>query len=434
MKTPGFIRSFPKFSKTVGLERVRAAAEPHLRSSWGLETLRAVHVVGSNGKGSTARFLSKILQSGPKKIGLFTSPHIFSFSERFEVDGVPVSSDEVEEGCERVAIRLKAIPSEFSAFEIVFLVGLEIFAQREVDILIAEAGIGGRLDPTRVLRGSVTVLTSIDLEHTELLGATEELILLDKLDIAPAGTTVIHDLMGSPQLRELANGYLQMTDRTPMHPDEIVFYDTELSNLRMRSMLRAYGTEVGSINFPASGAYQLSNCRLAMLAASILEGEDHSSSTLRRYAKSIEHTQLPLRMEILGSNPQIVLDAAHTPRAIAAYVATLKASILQNPLVCVVGISNQRNPAMLAPILALSSLFYVTQAHRGAPPNRIAEYLKQQGAHVVEVEEQLKEALKKALTKAQALEGTVIVVGGLFLAAEARAELSGMDPKAIDFF
>ena len=151
------------------------------------EKFKTIHVVGTNGKGSTSYYLAGILQAHGYKTGLFTSPHLVSLRERVRIDDVPIGEDDLE----RLILRVKAAAGEASLeptyFEVLTLVAFLYYAEQGVDVVSMEAGMGGRLDSTAVASGEIAVVTGIGLEHTEVLGPTEEAILKEKMAVIEAG-------------------------------------------------------------------------------------------------------------------------------------------------------------------------------------------------------------------------------------------------------
>ena len=160
-----------------GLDRIRRLLG---RPGDPQKSLRSVHIAGSNGKGSTAAMLSSVLTAAGLKTGLYTSPHLWRFHERFQVDGVPISGEDLAEITAQV---LEAAEDE-TEFELMTAIGMVYFLKAECDIVVLETGLGGRLDSTNVIPApEVAVITHIGLEHTELLGDTVEKIAAEKAGI-----------------------------------------------------------------------------------------------------------------------------------------------------------------------------------------------------------------------------------------------------------
>ncbi|HCK83678.1 MAG TPA: bifunctional folylpolyglutamate synthase/dihydrofolate synthase, partial [Hyphomonadaceae bacterium] len=149
-------------------------------------------IVGSNGKGSTAAMCAALLEQGGGPVGLFTSPHLLRLNERFRVDGEDISDDELDLHWERVAAAIESaeLDGEVGGFEFLFLIAADWFAARGCAHTVWEAGIGGRLDPVRLIEARRVALAALDFEHTDLLGSTLEAIACDKADAAPEGATL----------------------------------------------------------------------------------------------------------------------------------------------------------------------------------------------------------------------------------------------------
>lgn len=184
---------FPKFGTGPGLARVAAIAA-RLGVDLGKFGQTGAVVVGSNGKGSTAAMTAALLEQAGAPVGLFTSPHLLALNERFRIDGEDIEDDELALHWARVTAAAEAhlggADEQLGGFEFLFLIAADWFAARGCRYTVWEAGIGGRLDPARLIEARRLALTSLDLEHTALLGSTLEEIARDKIDAAPAGATV----------------------------------------------------------------------------------------------------------------------------------------------------------------------------------------------------------------------------------------------------
>ena len=179
---------YPKFGDGPGLERVSAVAR-RLEIDLAAFGQNGAVIVGSNGKGSTAAMTASLLQQTGKSVGLFTSPHLFELNERFRIDSEDISDDELGHHWGRViaATDAEGLSSKAGGFELLFLIAADWFAARGCAHTVWEAGIGGRLDPVRLIEARRLALTSLDLEHTELLGSTLDEIARDKIEAAPRG-------------------------------------------------------------------------------------------------------------------------------------------------------------------------------------------------------------------------------------------------------
>ena len=152
---------------------------------------KTIHVVGTNGKGSTSYYLSGVLQAHGLKTGLYTSPHLVSMRERIRVNDLPID----DESLDRLIMQVKAAAEETQVeptfFEVLTIVAFLYYAEQNIDVAVLEAGMGGRLDSTAVADGELIVLTSIGLEHTEVLGSTESAILKEKMGVAGSAQSIL---------------------------------------------------------------------------------------------------------------------------------------------------------------------------------------------------------------------------------------------------
>ena len=182
----------PAQNKRPGLERINSMLEylGHPERDY-----QIVHIVGTNGKGSTAQFTASILQAAGLRVGLFTSPHLVQFNERIQVNGVPIPDAELNGIFQELYPRIEELAAgpygRPGLFEVATAVALKYFSYKRVDYAVLEAGIGGRYDATRVGSPTVTVFTHIDLDHTDILGKTVEQIAVEKAEVIVPGGTVV---------------------------------------------------------------------------------------------------------------------------------------------------------------------------------------------------------------------------------------------------
>lgn len=396
---------FPKFGDGPALERVRTiAAELDIDIAQFGEA--GAVIVGSNGKGSTAAMAAALLEQTGAGVGLFTSPHLLDLNERFRIDGADIDDAALDRHWRRVlAAADRAGQSvKLGAFEFLFLIAADWFAARGCRHTIWEAGIGGRLDPTRLVEAHCLALTSIDLEHTALLGDTLDEIACEKLDAAPSGA---------------------------------VFFVSE-SCAAQRSVIethcaaRAVRCEwVGAAAAaPLAGAHQQQNAALAMRLANAL-----SPLSDDQIAAGLAATRWPGRLEEVLDEPLVVIDVGHTPAGIGAALDGFNAMRGARNAVLVTGASSDKSPELLVSLLAPAFQIIICAAahHKGAPAALIANYAHaaNPGAEII-VAENVREARTLALSRARG--GAVYVAGGLFLAAEFKAAHLGRDPDQLGFF
>lgn len=398
---------FPKFGSGIGLHRVQRIAD-----DLGLDLRkigsRASVVVGSNGKGSTTAMTASILSETAEKIGRFTSPHLFSIHERFWIDGADVSDEALAPHWARVerAARLYAEKAgeQIGGFEFLFLIAASLF--EDCQFSVWEAGIGGRYDPVRLLQAPRVALTSLDLEHTKLLGDTLEQIAFDKIDAAPdRGTLFLHK-------------------RNDLHA-RIETY------CKLRHVKSIYVEAHVSFEAPLPGAHQRENMALAVALARATVSIDDKS-----VARGLAQTRWPGRLEAVSERPLVVIDVGHTPDAARRALEGFLAMAGDRKRVLVCGASIDKNAAEMLEILApaFQSIVCTQSPHKGRATEEIAASARTANPDAkIIASSSLTDAHQVTLRLAGS-EGAIYAAGGLFLAIGFKAAHLGLDPGALDFF
>ncbi|MFB9995110.1 bifunctional folylpolyglutamate synthase/dihydrofolate synthase [Deinococcus oregonensis] len=296
-----------RFGVHPGLERVRALLA---RLGNPQQAYRVVLVGGTNGKGSTAATLAAILGAAGERVGLFTSPHLTQFAERFRVAGQDLPAGTVAGALERV--RPHAEAAEASFFEIVTALGCLLFAEAGVTLAVMEVGLGGRLDATNVLDPVLSVITNVALDHTEILGHTLEAIAAEKAGILRAGR---------PAVTDVAAGLLPILERA--ESDLWALGDVQARTLGWEGWAVVVPLPHGqdlAFRTPLLGAHGARNAALAALAASRL---GVSERAIQQGAAAV---QWPGRMEVIptAAGGRVLLDGAHNPAGAQALAAALR--------------------------------------------------------------------------------------------------------------
>lgn len=269
-------------------------------------SFKTIHIVGTNGKGSTSYYLAGILQAHGFKTGLFTSPHLVSLRERIRVNDIPIGEADLDRLLLQVKVAAEQVQVEPTFFEVLTLVSFLYYAEQGVDVVSMEAGMGGRLDSTAVACGNIVVLTSIGLEHTEVLGPTESAILKEKMAIAeadPARGKIF--IVGGLSESLLAEACAYASEHNAKCVVPTIRTDIKLPNL---------------------GHHYIENASLSMAAA-----ERFIQSNGKRYdealaLKTLETRSWAGRMQQLSDKNGVVryiLDGAHNSHAVRRLVETL---------------------------------------------------------------------------------------------------------------
>lgn len=298
MKLPGyaFLESLLMFGVRPGLDTTQTLCDALNSPQKSFET---IHVVGTNGKGSTSYYLSLILSAHGKKTGLYTSPHLVSLRERLRIGNIPVSEMELNEALlevQQAAIQTKITPTYFEALTVAAFL---ICRNKKIDVLVAEAGLGGKFDATAIAQGKMTVLTSIGLEHTAVLGYTLEAILGEKLGIMKKKSKLVHFPIPEHLWPEFEK------QKKIIEFQEVPNYSFPCPSLKNK------------------GIHYKENAKLALSAAQNFLEESFKKEIAENALKNVFW---PGRMQLLydkQGNLKFILDGAHNSHAITRLAETL---------------------------------------------------------------------------------------------------------------
>jgi dihydrofolate synthase / folylpolyglutamate synthase len=381
-----------------------------------------IHLTGTNGKGSTAAMTAALLRGLGLRVGTYTSPHINRIAERIAIDGEPVSDEDLARAVEEVrqaADRAGVTPSWFEA---VTAAGLWLLAAARVDVAVIEVGMLGRWDATNVADGAVAVITNVELDHTEVAGPTRAAIAAEKAGIIKPGATLV---LGErdPALRPIFEA---------RKPSRILTAGREMFWRHRR--LTPDGSVIDLVNpwglrtdarIAMIGAHQSDNALLALTAAEAFTGLAIPADVV---TAALSAVRVPGRLEIIGTDPVVVLDGAHNPAAAAA----LRQGVGENfaslsPRVLLFGALAGRDPAAFLDQAGVRSADLVittqTASPRAVPADVLAQVARGFGVPVTAVP-----VAAQALAAAQAAagpRGLVIATGSLSLAGPLRAAATG---------
>lgn len=427
----------PRSRPTPSSEALEDLLRRSSASSW-LRHIDAIKVTGSNGKGSVATWTASILTAAGIRTGLTTSPHLHDLSERFVVDGQPIPVSLLLEAAERVRRgrrRLIAEGTDLIAFEAMTAMAVEVFALAKVEAVVAEAGIGGRHDATRLWPGTTHGLVSVDLEHRDLLGDGLPEIARHKADIAnPGSTLMLGALPYALQEVVTRHGRRRGIDVLTFEPAVEVSHAAVTAE-GMAFTVHVDGRAYADLRTAAAGDHQATNCGLAIRLAhhwlerhrpEILESAMFPSVV----AKGVAAAHLPGRAERLLASPTVIVDTAHTPAALATLAELLPRLVAEGRWILVAGVSVDKAPegllaALLPPRCAHTTKVIATEARRrGGAATAVAQAVRRLAPQMpCDVLSTLSLALDRALDEARREGLGVVIAGGLFLAAEARGIL-----------
>lgn len=312
------INAVPKFGTGAGLSNLSEYLKLMNRPE---ESLRVIHVAGTNGKGSVCAFLESILRHAGYNTGLFTSPHLIKINERFRINFEPVSDKRMIQAWKAVRLLLergkKKNLKPVSWFEIMFLMALWIFAESDIDYCIMETGLGGRLDATALLKPMISVITSISLDHMPVLGDTVEQIAFEKAGIIKEGVPAVAIDENNGAFPVL----LTESKRKNVHIEKVSCDDVTILKKRKNKIDFSINTSYyrdEPLTISGRADYQVYNAALAITALKMILPELEKEII----QKGLLHMRWEGRMEEIC--PGVFLDGAHNPGAIAQICNSLK--------------------------------------------------------------------------------------------------------------
>lgn len=406
-----YLESFIRFGICLGLDNITCLlgllGNPQDR-------LKVIHIAGTNGKGSSASFVSSILNEAKLKVGLYTSPHFLDFRERIRINSRPIPEKELIGLTSEIKALLSSNPSLLPTyFEVATAICLAYFAKEEVEIAILEVGMGGRLDATNVVDPLVSVITNVDLEHTDQLGKTIKEIAYEK-----AGIIKEKGLVVTAAEKEEA---LEVIKEVCSRKKAKLFQVGKEIKIEGKDRIKGLHGRYENLKIPLRGEYQLKNAACAIGACELLKEYNYLISK-EAIVKGLANTCWPGRLEVLSRNPFLVLDGAHNPAAISALFEAIAKEFSFENLILIVGILKDKDiPSMIKEIFKkakrlkkvhIAKLAYV----RGASPEEIE---KEVVRYTTEV--QLHPCVKEAILKAKeeaSLKDLILITGSLYAVAE----------------
>ena len=423
-----YIEEIPKFTKKHTLEHTKTFLK---RLGNPAADRKIVHVAGTNGKGSVCAYLQAILMAEGKRTGFFTSPHLVSVNERIRVDNIQIDNETflkvfrkvlkigrqmVEDGIEHP-----------SYFEFLFGMGMTAFAETDVEYIILETGLGGRLDATNAIDNpTLAIITSISLDHTAILGDTIEKIAGEKAGIIKPGVPVFFD--GSS--KKAAEVIKAKASELGVSCREVTKNAYEIQEVHRKyiafSRRSAYDKDV-IFQVPMCGCYQAMNAELALEASEyLLAGEEIH---MDRWKEALAELHWEGRMERVGAH--ITVDGAHNPGAMEAFVESVKAldeSERGEMVLLFSAVSDKKYDQMIEYLCENLDVkaYVVTQIEdeRGVPAEELADVFRRYTDRPVYCKERLEDAVRTAMNE-RGETGEIYCLGSLYLVGMMKKLLAG---------
>ena len=420
-----------KFSLDRMSALLRSLGEPHI----GIPT---VHIAGTKGKGSTTAIVASVLSRQGYITGMFISPHLHTFRERICINGKPVSEDEFSSLVDEIWPHLEKINKveehgTLTLFETLTAMAFLQFRRADVDFQVLEVGLGGRLDSTNLVSPRVCAITSVSLDHTAILGDNIEKISLEKSGIVKPGVPTVV----APQSAE-AKAVIRRVCRQNSAP--FVDVGTDIKWLRGPWSLDGQSFKIKGrlgnyqLKLPLLGDHQLENAATAvgLLESLIEQGWPISGQAMSR---GFADVKWPCRMEVLQKKPLVVVDGAHNPYSMRRLCEALRSYFEFKKLVIVFGCSKDKNMEdMVNELGQLKPLVVVTRSRhpRSVSPFILAQIFQSKMMEVRRANE-VSDAMKMAQNLVKSGD-MILVTGSLFVAAEAREDILGIESERYSQF
>lgn len=423
-----YIEEIPKFTKKHTLEHTKTFLK---RLGNPAADRKIVHVAGTNGKGSVCAYLQAIFMAEGKRTGFFTSPHLVSVNERIRVDNIQIDNETFLKVFRKVLKIVRQMVEDGiehpSYFEFLFGMGMTAFAETDVEYIILETGLGGRLDATNAIDNpALAIITSISLDHTAILGDTIEKIAGEKAGIIKPGVPVFFD--GSS--KKAAEVIKAKASEQGVSCREVTKNAYEIQEVHRKyiafSRRSAYDKDV-IFQVPMCGCYQAMNAELALEASEyLLAGEEIH---MDRWKEALAELHWEGRMERVGAH--ITVDGAHNPGAMEAFVESVKAldeSERGEMVLLFSAVSDKKYDQMIEYLCENLDVkaYVVTQIEdeRGVPAEELADVFRRYTDRPVYCKERLEDAVRTAMNE-RGETGEIYCLGSLYLVGMMKKLLAG---------
>jgi dihydrofolate synthase/folylpolyglutamate synthase len=432
-ETINYLYNLQKYGIKFGLANITQLlsnlSNPHL-------SFLSVHVAGTNGKGSTSAIIASILHTAGLKVGLFTSPHLINFTERIKVNGEEISEEEVihlTDEIKEIATKLEDFYPTF--FEVVTAMAMLYFKRKNIDIAVIEVGMGGRLDATNIILPEVSVITNISFDHQEFLGRTLKEIAHEKAGIIKNGIPVVVSSQ-DPEAMDVIKHKAEEKDA-----ELYIFGRDFFTTLKKEDLAgiifdyRDNDSDLKDLFLPLIGSYQVQNASVAIKTVKILAQKiekklndaslsDNRDEFIRRGLKNLKWHG---RLELIESQPPILIDGAHNPAAAEAISNSIKKVFKDKfkKIIIVLGVMSDKDiKGIMEPLLTVASEIILTAPaySRAASPGKLAEIAESMGFFNIKIVPTVKEALEKAKEAALSDNDSplIVITGSFYTIGEAK--------------
>ena len=419
--------------KRVPENKIRPRLEPTRRAVELLgdpqRSYRVIHITGTNGKTSTTRFIERILREHGLRTGRFTSPHLLKFTERMAIDGEPVSDEvlygvylDIEPILEMVYQELATnAESPLTFFEALSVLGFAVFADAPVDVLVLEVGMGGAWDSTNVADGDVAVFTPIGLDHMERLGNTISEIAETKSGIIKQDALVVSSDQSVDALEVLQRVSGEKAEKLFVLGNNFSVQSYEPTPTGQRVVVSGLAGVYGPYEAPVFGVHQSANLAVAIAAVEAFLGGGKLPIADDVLRSAVADLSSPGRLQLVRTEPPILLDGAHNPAGAKTLALSLKSEFSDKPLVGLLAVLSDKDVEGLLSELADcfdSVVVTASSSNRSLEVASLAAVATQKLQARIESVAGFQDALERARTIAREIGGMVVVTGSISLVGD----------------
>ena len=396
-----------------GLGRIRALMEGlgNVQNS-----LRFVHLAGTNGKGSTSCMLSNILQTAGYKTGLFVSPFVIRFNERIQINGQHIPDAVLAEIVEEISRVADTMEEPLTEFELITAAGFVWFAREQCDIVVLETGLGGRLDATNIIEThECAVITNIGIDHTDYLGSTMAEIAYEKACICKGNRPVVA-YESHPEALQVIKDYaashgnpLRVTDFAAIEP-----VSADLTGQSFRYKNKEYSIRL-------LGAHQQRNAALVLETVDVLREQGWNISD-DCVVRGMAGAQWPARFELLHTEPIVFVDGAHNLQGVESLQKAVEDYLGGRRVICLTGVLADKDWQQMMQLLCSFAAEFITvtpDSPRALTNAQLAEYLRN-GGYMAQPAADVSSGMDMALERARETGSVIVACGSLYMASEVR--------------
>lgn len=433
----------------IGLERMKdlmkILGDPQKKLSF-------IHIAGTNGKGSACSMTSSVLTAAGYRTGLYVSPHLDAFNERISIDGIYISDEDLRRIAAKINDAVSSLKEEPTDFELITALALCWFSEQNCDFVVLEVGMGGRLDATNVIDAPiVSAIMSIGLDHTEILGDTEELIAREKAGIIKKGSDVVV-LHQKPSVLNVIIEKFRNVNSDIIHNREVqttcnessfpasdsavttAFPDNAYPRLIITdpSSLYVHSRDLSGqvfdyknfrdIKLPLLGAYQTENAAVVLEIMSCLRARGYTLPD-EAVRSGLLNAKWPGRFELLSTEPVLIVDGAHNPDGVMALIESIKTFLPDEKICFVMGVMKDKDYHEMLRLITPFAESFVTElpySARGLDPEVLKKEIASYFSGPVDTAGSVTEAVDKALAHSKETRTPVICFGSLYQVADIR--------------